>query len=377
MLANLINVSASGQSVKPSTPQILALASLILASFAGGALQLSSRTYVIKSQYIAYGSGVLTSEVLSHHMLLAPTIPHLQERLRAELFVNRLPASFEVKLDAEGNEYADPGPLSYSGFVNVTLIQEVRVWSPPFRARLAQIPEARWEEQRGKLPRNSFWRCNATKAKFSDVERLSWELRASSNTPRQYLLNVIRWAAQRVQYSENVKGGVKCPALFLESLSGACGDIHAFIAALLMVQGIDASLVYALVAEPSAAQELTSQSIAYSLRGATPHIFLVANLSGQPVPVDLTASLGDRPEDKVLGASVSVLDSVIILYRVRDSDPNDYLLVYSLPGAEKVEIRYQVEEVPGEEALRWLVILTGAATLAILLALYAARSPRE
>lgn len=341
------------------------------------AVPLSGRIFIVKTQYIAYGNGALGSNIFSKHMILVPTIKGVQERVEAELYLNGVPVSYSIKVDSEGNEYADPGPLSFSGSVNLTLVQRVRTLSPPFRTRFELPAVVSWEEAREKLPRNSFWRCNTSKAKLEDVEKISWELRARSGNPGHYLLNVIQWILDRFKYSERSTGGVRCPAAFLESLTGPCGDVHAFAAALLKIQGLDASLVYAYIVDPSASQELSSQTLKYSLVGAHPHIFSLVNFSGKIVPVDLTASAGRSAVDKVSHSSLNMLDNIIVLYKVRELDPNDYLLVYSVEGATQVWLRVDVSELQSSSLMRVLVPVLGALTLFMLVKLSSSSSRLE
>ncbi|MEM0093254.1 MAG: transglutaminase family protein [Thermofilum sp.] len=330
---------------------------------------LSSRTFVIRIQYIAYGSGVVDSSVYSKHMILVPTLEGVQERVTAELYVNGVPASYSVMVDPEGNEYADPGPLSFSGSLNLTLVQKVRTLSPPFRAKFELPAGVSWEEARGRLPRNSFWRCNSSRVKFEEVERISWELRSRAETPAHYLLSVIQWILERFKYSESTVGGVRCPSSFLENLTGPCGDVHAFAAALLKIQGLDAALVYAYIVDPSASQELSSQGLRYSLVGAHPHIFSVVNFSSRIVPVDLTASAGESARDKISGSSLNVLDNIIVLYRIRESNPNDYLIVYGVEGATQVWLRIDVSELQDSSLTRAVLLASGALALLLLVRL--------
>lgn len=328
---------------------------------------LTSRTFVIKTVYIAHGNGVVGSSVFSKHLILAPTIPGAQERVSADLYVNGLAVSYKVGVDQEGNEYADPGPLAFTGAVNLTLVQTVRTVSPPFRMRFELPTDTSWERATSKLPKNSFWRCNSSKVKVVDLEKLSWELRSRAETPDRYILNVVQWTLERFNYSVDSDGGVRCPAMFLEKLTGPCGDVHAFIAALLKMQGIDAALVYALVVDPSAKQELGSQTVNYVLVGALPHIFTVANLSGKAVPIDLTAGTGETAEEEILWASFNIFDNIIALYKVKESDPNDYLLVHFAEGAERVSLQVTVEEDRSEAFTKTLVLLASIAALSLLL----------
>lgn len=350
---------------------------VLLALVLWTSIPLNGRTFLLKTQYITYGSGVVDNSIYSKHMILVPIIQGVQERVSAKLYVNGVPVSYAVSIDPEGNEYANPGSISFSGSINLTLVQEVKVVSPPFRAKFELPKNASWEALHANLPRNPFWRCNSSRIKLEDLERLSWELRSRAETPDQYLLDVIRWTLERFNYSENSSGGVRCPASFLETLTGPCGDVHAFTTALLKIQGIDAVLVYAYIVSPHAVQELSSQTIRYTLRGAYPHIFSVANFSGKIVPIDLTASIGKTAEDKISGSSFNVLDNIIIFYKIKEGDPNDYLLIHTVKGATQAWLQVDVEEVRNETAMKMIILAASIFVLVLLLRLYSSSSRFE
>jgi hypothetical protein len=325
------------------------------------------RTYYLKVEYVARGEGVIGPEVFSRHFLLAPTIEGFQERDYAQVFINGLPTSFAVKKDSEGNDYADPGSISFSGTINITLVQRVKVVAPPFRGRWTLVEGIAWDKAGGKTYPGGFWRCNSSSKSFEDLVSLSSQLRRSSSTVDQFIVNTVQWTLERFSYSVREEGGVMCPARFMERMSGSCGDVHAFVAALLKIQGVDTSLVYAYVVSPEARQSITTSTTSFTLEGAYPHIFALANISGILLPIDLTASTGSSPADKVSGASVNMLDNMVILYRVNKGDPNDYLLVYAPSGAQEVRLSIRVTADSWEETGHYAVLAAGLALLLLLL----------
>lgn len=324
------------------------------------------KTYHIRVEYVARGEGIIGAEIFSRHFLLVPTIDQIQERTRAQMYVNGVPANFSVKRDSEGNEYADPGPIYFSGAVNITLVQDVRVASPPFRGRWLLRERITWSNLEGTYP-GGFWRCNSSSKSFEDLVALSNQLRKPSDTVDQYIINVVRWTLERYKYSVREEGGVTCPAAFMERMVGSCGDVHAFVAALLKLQGVNTSLVYAYIAFPEARQSIATSTISFTLEGAYPHIFVIASISGVTLPIDLTASAGSTPADKISKASVNELDNIIILYRVSGSDPNDYLLVHAPTGAREVKLTIRVAADAREDVERYAVLASGFLVLLLLL----------
>jgi len=325
------------------------------------------KTYYLRIEYVVKGEGVVGPEVFSRHFLLAPTIEQFQERDYAQIYVNGVPVSFSVRGDSEGNEYADPGSVSFSGAVNITLVQRIKVATSPFRGKWILRGGIAWDEVKGGSRLGGFWKCNSSSRSFEDLATLSNQLRRSSSSVDQFIVNVIRWTLERFTYSEREEGGVMCPARFMERMTGSCGDVHAFIAALLKIQGVDASLIYAYIVFPEATQSITAGTTSFTLEGAYPHIFALVNISGILLPIDLTASTGSSPADKVSRASVNALDNIIILYRVSSSDPNDYLLVYTPSGAQEVRLSIRVLTDSWEEVKHYAVLVAGLALLLLLL----------
>jgi len=325
------------------------------------------KTYFLRIEYVVRGEGVIGPEVFSRHFLLAPTIEQFQERSYAQVYVNGAPVSFSIRRDSEGNEYADPGSVSFSGTVNITLVQRVRVAIPPFRGRWTLRGGITWDKVSGENHIGSFWKCNSSSRSFEDLVHLSSWLRRSSSSVDQFIVDAIQWTLERFSYSVREEGGVMCPARFMERMSGSCGDVHAFIAALLKIQGIDASLTYAYVVSPEARQSIAAGTTSFTLEGAYPHIFALVNISGILLPIDLTASKGSSPMDKVSGAGVNVFDNMVVLYRVSKGDPNDYLLVYAPPGAQEVRLSIRVTTDSWEEVERYAVLAAGLMLLLVLL----------
>jgi len=325
------------------------------------------KTYHIEVEYVVMGEGVVGAEVFSRHFLLAPTVELVQKRVYAQMYVNGVPLGFSIRRDSEGNEYADPGPIFFSGVANITLVQSVEVAAPPFRSRWVFRRGIAWEEVRKEAYPGGFWRCNSSSKSFEDLVALSNELRRPGDTVDQYIENVVQWTLERFSYSVREEGGVTCPTRFVEHMTGSCGDVHAFVAALLKLQGVDTSLIYAYVASPEARQSIASSTTSFTLEGAYPHIFALVNISGILLPIDLTASVGNSPHDKVSRASVNELDNIIILYRVSEGDPNDYLLVYAPPGAREARLSVRVLADSWEEAKRYMMLAAGLAVLLLLL----------
>ncbi|QOJ78278.1 transglutaminase family protein [Infirmifilum lucidum] len=338
--------------------------------FAGVLLVLQSiqaTKYVVVTSLVVEGRGTVDREVFSRIFLIAPDIPGWQNSSRITLYVNSKERGFTLSRDADGNLYAYPGDLQYSGRINITLVQEVEVLKSPFR-RVADLPEtvAASRALMDKTASSVFWRCNASGKKFSDVVSLASSIGSGSPSNRDFVLRAADWVRRNIKYSLNISGGVRCPAETLARAEGACGDIHALYTALLRVRGIDSYLAYAYVYVPEESFAIEYGKWRYVLVGAEPHIFTVVNSSGAIFPVDLTANTQSSLSELARGSAVNQLDSVIVVAWIKNRDPNDLLAVYAPTGAEKVELVLRVvrgSAVLNDNTLLFLAILLAGALI--------------
>lgn len=314
------------------------IAVLFVVSALGGLTLWNSSDYILVTTYVAKGgAGTVPIDVFSRNLLLAPSIQGYQERLSAELYINSRPVNFTVKVDNEGNEYPYVGEVAYTGFINVTLVQRVRVYAVHSRSYFGVPASSSWPATRaGSLPRNSFWRCNTSAVGLRDLRSISNRLAANASGPVDFAYKVARWALSEAKYEESY-GGISCPSAFLKEKKGACGDFSAFIAALLKIQGLNAYLVYSLVEDQGAYLNVSTARSSFLIKGAYPHVFTVLEVDGYRVPIDATANVGGDP---IRGAVALNRDGVVILYKVVNSDPNDYLILYA-PGND-AQVYYSI-----------------------------------
>jgi hypothetical protein len=327
-----------------STSKLIAginVACLGMLVYLAGLLPLSNfDTYLVRSSYVASGgSGTIPLETLSRNLLLAPSLPGYQERLTAELYVNSQRVDFTVGVNEDGNEFPSV-TLNYSHAINITLIQRVAVYRASFRSFFNTMVNPPWPlHSADKLPGNSFWRCNGTGVKLTSIERISDELASEAKNPVDYAYRIVEWLnAHNIRYEQSFGGGVMCPSIFLETGRGACGEYASFIAALFKFRGIKSYVYYALIQDSRALITLNSSRSTFIIRGAYPHMFTVVEIENSRVPIDATANAGDP----VRGAAAVSLDNVIIVYRVSNSDPNDYLLLYAPNNEAKVSLSVEV-----------------------------------
>lgn len=325
---------------------------------------LSVKYLLVTSLYVE-GQGVVDREVFSRVFLIAPPIPGWQNLSSATLYVDSRKTGFALERDPQGNIYAYPGDLEYSGSINITLVQEVEVASPPFR-RIADLPEVVdvAAPSLSEMATSQFWGCNSSSKKFADVVSLAKSLGSSSASGRDFILNAADWVRRNVKYTSDTRGGVKCPAETLSTLEGACGDVHALFTALLRIKGINSYLAYALVYSPQANLTIREGKWFYQLRGAEPHIFSMVESRGESFPVDLTANTENDPQRLVRGSAVNQLDSLIVLAWIKRGDPNDFLAIPAPVGASKVSLTFKVARESlslGDNVLLLLAVLLAAA----------------
>jgi transglutaminase-like putative cysteine protease len=328
------------------------------------AAPIGSNTYIIKTSYIVNGgSGQLPLEVFSHNLHLVPSLPGFQERVSAKLYVNSREVNFSIGIDEEGNEYPFVS-LSYAGRLNITLVQRVVVYPASARGFFKTADNLPWPlRPEDELPRNGFWRCNGTKINLPYLENVSKTLSMQSASPIEYAEKIVSWLKNRGVKYENSFGGVVCPSRFLEQASGACGDYASFIAALFKIKGVKSYVFYALVYDAKALVTSNSTNYSFVTRGAYPHMFTVIDIDGKRVPIDATANTGDP----IKGASVVALDNVVILYKVMNRDPNDYLILYAPNNDAKVSLIVEITQANTSTPMLDTEILLGLLAIALVL----------
>ncbi|GEM_PF-1491090 len=345
---------------KTSTLLLAAIAVLAAASQPLGAGYVS--VYRIKTTYIAEGKGVIGEEIYSKTFLLAPAIQGWQRPINYSLYINGERAEASVKRDSQGNRYLYPGkPLRFSGRVNITLVEYVEVIPPPQReVRLPpdKCEASTWQQERY-LYLGGFWGHPYGETTLDDLRKLAETL---GGRGLQYIYRVTAWVLTNTRYRLGVRGGVSYPTEFYVEKTGACGDIHAFITAMLRIKGIPSYLYYAYIYRENASMKLLGQKASYATRNAMPHIFSMAVLCGKSFPIDLTYPTARDPYSAVREAGVNTGDRVIVLARIIDADPNDYLLVYAPSNTSRVSLTVDVEKIvayrAGHSASALLAILS-------------------
>lgn len=299
---------------------------------------IGSIRYTVVTTLVLKGKGVVDKEVFSSVFRLAPEIQGWQRVTSTTLLVNSTEVFFERIRDRDGNLFAYPGNINFSGVLNLTLVQEVEVVKPPFR-RVAEAPATMTPnvEHAGELSASPFWGCNTSEKKFSDVVNLARELGRDITTIAGWVKNNIKYNA-----SGMLEGDFKCPARVLSEKNGSCGDIHALLTALLRLNGFDAFLAYAYVYVPGKRLTESVGKWNYTLEDLEPHIFTVVNASGTVFPVDVTANIGGNEKDIVRNSAINSLDSVILLAWIKKTNPDDFVAVYAPAGASGVSLRIRV-----------------------------------
>ena len=335
----------------------------------------SYEVYRVETTYVASGSGEISEELLSKTFLLAPSIEGWQELINFTLYVDGRREKAYVKEDTQGNSYvALKQGIKFSGRTNLTLVQYVRVFNG--YSRRQYTPSQGLKEGPGDrryISLKGFWNCSYGGATLADLEKLSEKLGRGESI--DYIYRVVDWASKNTKYVLGIKGGgVMCPAEFYVKREGACGDIHVFLAAMLRMRKIPSYVYYSYIYVGGHNLTLAGDDVRVEMLNVLPHMFLMVGDSGKWFPVDLTyhSSMGGGIGDFISGAGANTKSNVIVLYRVVDENPNDYLMVYFPSNNSKIDLRIKVEKVGYSRprvADNWffIALIAAAVLLAIIL----------
>ncbi len=322
-----------------------ALAVLITAySLAAATLSAGYITvYRLKITYLAEGTGKIGEEIFSKTFPIAPDIEGWQRTVNYTLYLNGRTIHVFVKRDSQGNRYAYAGhDIAINGKANITLVEYVEVIPPPLRERKIppESPCAREETYKQMLYLEGFWGHPFNGVSLSDLKQLSESLDGTSKIT--YIYRVIEWVLSNTEYRLGVNGGVMYPTEFYVEKHGACGDIHSFIVTMLRIKRIPSYVYYALIYRRGASAEMSSRKASFKTVNALPHIFATVRLCGRDFPVDLTYPAARDPLSAIRNAGINTGDNVVVLYRILDANPNDYLLVYAPSNNSRVNVEIEI-----------------------------------
>ncbi len=329
--------------MKPWKTYTLLLFALLVLILVGKLNANYMSVYRLRITYVAEGQGVVGEEIYSKTFLLAPNIQGWQHLINYTLYINGKNIKAYVKQDSQGNKYVYPGKNSnLNGHINITLIEYVEVIPPPQRE--PRLPPEDCSSTSLRQDRylylGGFWSHPYGRVTIADLKKLSDLL---GGERLQYVYRVVAWVLTNTKYKLGLRGGISYPTEFYSEKEGACGDIHAFITTMLRIKGIPSYLYYAYIYRENASIKLIGQKARYETRNALPHMFSTALLCGKTFPIDLTYPTARDPYSAVRNAGVNTGDRVIILAKIIDADPNDYLLVYAPSNTSNVEVRVYID----------------------------------
>lgn len=300
--------------------------------------------YELKTTYIAVGEGVIDETIFSKTFILAPTINGWQRLLNYTLLVNGKTANIIVKTDDQKNKYITLDKnIKFDGKINLTLIQYIKVETGHNRKKY--LPPSNDTIQPPQDPRllstKGFWNCNYNNIGIKDLKNLATLLSENTYTRIDYVYRVIDWVNKNTKYTLGLReGGIVCPAEFYSLKEGACGDIHAFLTTMLRVKDIPSYLYYSLIYYGGKNITYQGSDASFHAYNALPHIFSMAVLDGAEFPIDITfsSSPSGQPIDNIVYAGANSRENIIVLYKVIDANPNDYLMVYFPSNNSKVSL---------------------------------------
>jgi hypothetical protein len=331
-------------------------------------LEYNKTRYVIVAQMIIQGNGVVDKDVFARAFRIAPDIPGWQELKNATLLINSRTTAFSMVKDEDGNKFAYPGPLSFAGKVNITLVQTVEVIRPPFR-KVAEMPSdvEGYPANITELSKSQFWACKAQNANFTSLLSIGREIKAASTNIREYVSRSADWVYRNIKYTANTLGGVQCPGVTLSRREGACADIHALLTALLRIGGVDAYLAYAYVFIPERNITQNIDKWTYTLYAVEPHVFTMINSSGYVFPIDLTANTAPVFPDFTRGSAVNQLDNIIVMGWIKKSTPDTFLAIFAPNGASRVSYTVKIREDTQGPPSMWLVVIAILVSAALII----------
>lgn len=320
----------------------LILAICILQSL-GGISASHGVVYELKTTYIAVGRGVIGEAIFSKTFILAPTIDGWQKLLNYTLLVDGKPFNVSVRVDGQGNRYVSvDGGIKFDGKINLTLVQYISVETGKNRRKY--LPPSSYAGQPPSDPKllsiRGFWNCSYNNIDIKDLENLANLLGENAHTRIDYIYRVIDWIDKNTEYTLGMRGGIMCPAEFYSIKKGACGDIHAFLTTMLRIRGIPSYLYYSLIYFQGKNITYRGDGASFYAQNALPHIFSMARLDGVEFPIDITFSSkhSDQPAENIASAGVNSRENIIVLYKIVDANPNDYLMVYFPSNDSKVSL---------------------------------------
>ncbi len=277
-------------------------------------------------------------------LILVPEIDGWQELLGYKVYVNGADSTsnFEIVSDEEGNALLvsrEKLRLKPSANATVELVQYVLVYAP-------------WSRRQKRLPRSvgmegvpaeltiteGFWASERLDNIASDL----WTL--SKGNPRNYVLEVIRWVAQNIEYEFSGEGGVASPDAAVSRERGACGERAVVVTALLRRRGIGSYLLlsyyYVDKGEPLVLRE---DGVELRYVRALPHIFSMCVAGNAEFPIDTALPL-TRPDDPLSAVDRAIVnrsDRVVVVAKFVGFSPQSNInnLLAVIPPSRGVRVR--------------------------------------
>lgn len=274
---------------------------------------------------------------------------------------------FHVVRDEEGNRLIvsdralrlEPGSNH-----SVALVQRIVVY-PPWARTVRMLPaDAQREAPKDLLYTGGYWSSPV-------LDRIAKELIArASGDPREYVIEVIKWVAENIEYRMSKEGGIASPHETVKRGWWACGERSGVVTALLRRGGIGSYLMLAYYYEEREQPlKLSGGDVEVVYVNALPHVFSMCHMGGYEFPIDTTLPLTspDTPLTAVNKAIVNTSDRLIIVARFVGAKPysnlNTMLEIYAPAPSVKVRVVTSLKILKKAE-----IPLTGVIPLLLVLA---------
>ena len=326
-------------------------------SFSCYGIPFAYKVYTIETEYTLYNKGNSTIWVdlnkIQPGFYLALDIDGWQNLINFTFYINGSQSNkVKIMVDGSGNKrlvFSSSLKIRPKEKIVLKLIQNVRVNSvtPLFSTRKkicmpktsVSLGNLSFDEKVFKryLSTRGFWRID------SDIAKISDKIATSSTTVREYILAILRWIIVNIQYNISKRGGIAPPRLVIKSKKGACGEFSSLVVVLARAKRIPAYLYLSYYYDPNLNVSIKSGDFSYAMVHAFQHVFAMVCLSENvSLPVDLTLpkrNLGEEI-DAIDNAGINIMDNIIIVNRIIDQDPNDFLMISS--PTKNVSISYKV-----------------------------------